>query len=63
MKEQDLNRYCGFLTVTVDWQEGEPALTFRFYGVDSDVLTVNNFMTKIGHTSKRVVTIKVLLEN
>jgi alkaline phosphatase D len=33
-----LNVIGGFLAVTVDRQEGEPTLTFRFYGVDGNVL-------------------------
>ena len=33
-----LNVIGGFLAVTVDRQEGKPALTFRFYGVDGNVL-------------------------
>ena len=33
-----LNVIGGFLAVTVDRHGGEPTLTFRFYGVDGDVL-------------------------
>ena len=33
-----LNVIGGFLAVTVDRQEGKPILTFRFYGVDGNVL-------------------------
>jgi alkaline phosphatase D len=33
-----LNVIGGFLAVTVDRQEDKPTLTFRFYGVDGDVL-------------------------